>query len=72
MSKCAIKSCESTETTRIYLKNQKDNSGRPIQLVIDICDACCEKVAESFKCSYYRCGGLAFVNEVFECENKIC
>ena len=71
MAECALESCNSVETERIYLKDHKDTMGRSMQLIIDICESCRDNLAgKNISYNYYRCGNLAFVNEVTECENQ--
>jgi len=68
MSICCVRDCQSAMTREHRIKGESFVSFRKsLTYIIRICDPCRKVLSEkSLRLTYFQCGGLAFVNELWE------
>lgn len=64
---CCVRDCESTQTHEHYIPIGQGAFGKKLTYVVRICESCRQAlVGIPIQCNYFQCGGLAFVNEIWE------
>ena len=67
---CCVRGCEDTRTHEHHIPTGYGAFGKKLTYIVRICESCQKKLAgESIQCNYFQCGGLAFVNEIWEDES---
>ena len=66
-SSCCVRDCESTRTHEHHIPIGRGVFGKKLTYIVRICEPCRKELTGEFiRCNYFQCGGLAFVNEIWE------
>lgn len=67
MAICCVRGCESDITHEHHIRGGKGAFGRKLTYIARICEPCrIALIDKPIQMTYARCGGLAFVNELWE------
>lgn len=66
-SPCCVRGCESKETHEHRIPTGQGAFGKKLTYIVRICEPCRKAlVSKPIQVNYFQCGGLAFVNEIWE------
>ena len=65
---CCVRGCESNLTHEHHIRSEAQGTfGKMLAYIVRICEPCRKAlVSKPIQCNYFQCGGLAFVNEIWE------
>ena len=67
MSICCVRGCQNDRTHEHRVKGGLDTFRKPATYIIRICKTCQKALSgKPIEMTYWRCGRLAFVNELWE------
>ena len=63
---CCVRGCENEKTHEHHVHGSKGAFNKPLKYIVRICEECKELLNQEVNLNYFQCGGLAFVNEIWQ------